>query len=207
MPGNDVIGTGVVYTRWGRTTCPSDAETLTAGLAASPYHYDTGGGANYMCLPDEPQFVDPNTNVAVQTKVVGVKYKTLTEPLFELNDMAMPCAVCYTNRATQLMILGRAVCPTNWNLEYNGYLMSAKDSPSNTLESDPDSNNFRTEFICVEDTDTEGLPAGANEEAGIYHVHIDCDAADSLNNCASSGYSTASQLTCAVCTYTPPTGS
>ena len=60
----------------------------------------------------------------------------------------MPCAVCFTTQAVQLMIPGRAVCPSqSWRREYSGYLMSSRDTPSSTLQSD--SAHFRTEYICV----------------------------------------------------------
>ena len=45
---------GVVYTRWGKTTCPSTSGTqlLYAGRAAGSHYTEKGGGANYLCLPD-----------------------------------------------------------------------------------------------------------------------------------------------------------
>lgn len=200
MPGDNVFSAGVVYTIWGKTECPSGAQTLTRGLAASPHHDDTGGGTNYMCLPDTPSFSATDSSAQVQTKVVGVTYQTTDEPLARVNDMSMPCAVCFVNQAVQLMVPGSAICPTNWDMEYKGYLMSAKDTPSETLQSDS-SPNFRTEYICVA-SNAEGVSSAANEEAGIYHVHLDCDVGVSLS-CSQSGYRTASQLTCSICTRPP----
>ena len=50
---------GVVFTRWGRTTCPTtnDTELLYKGKAAGSHYTQTGGGANYICLPDQPEFL------------------------------------------------------------------------------------------------------------------------------------------------------
>ena len=50
---------GVVFTRWGCTTCPTtnDTELLYKGNVAWSSYYDYGGGANYICLPDEPEFL------------------------------------------------------------------------------------------------------------------------------------------------------
>ena len=47
---------GVVYTRWGRTACPSTSGTqlLYAGRAAGSHYRRNGGGANYLCLPEQP---------------------------------------------------------------------------------------------------------------------------------------------------------
>ena len=48
---------GVVYTRWGRTSCPSNtgAQLLYEGIAGGSYYNTYGGGANYVCLPKVPQ--------------------------------------------------------------------------------------------------------------------------------------------------------
>ena len=46
---------GVVFTRWGRTSCPTTAGTsvLYKGKAAGSGHHEYGGGANNICLPDQ----------------------------------------------------------------------------------------------------------------------------------------------------------
>ncbi len=51
---------GVVYTRWGRTTCPDTqgTELLYEGIAGGSAHNHKGGGANYLCLPEEPEYSD-----------------------------------------------------------------------------------------------------------------------------------------------------
>ena len=47
---------GAVYTRWGRTTCPTVQEThlLYSGRAGATHHLHKGGAANYLCLPNDP---------------------------------------------------------------------------------------------------------------------------------------------------------
>ena len=49
---------GVVYTRWGRYTCSNTtgAQLLYAGRAAGSFFTEQGGGANYLCLPEQPQY-------------------------------------------------------------------------------------------------------------------------------------------------------
>ena len=51
-------GKGVVYTRWGRTSCPNDtgAELVYEGITGGSF-WDHGGGANYVCLPKDPQYM------------------------------------------------------------------------------------------------------------------------------------------------------
>ena len=54
----------------------------------------------------------------------------------------------------QIMIPGRRTCPPNWNVEYEGYIMS---SPSDQL---------RTSFICV-NRDPETIDGKAKEKAPV----------------------------------------
>ena len=203
-PGRDIVSAGTTFIVWGQANCPQTAGTqpLHQGRAASPRSSDSGSGTNYLCLPDSPMFGASDSNTIIQTSIVGVKYMTANEPLQRLDNTAMPCAVCFTTQAVQLMIPGRAVCPSqSWRREYGGYLMSSRDTPSSTLlTSQIDSAHFRTEYICVS-SDATSVPdvnVGSNE-AEIYHVHLDCEAGSSLA-CSSREYSTDDQLTCAVCT-------
>ena len=48
---------GVVYTRWGRKSCPTGAQLLYEGIAGGSEHSESGGGANYVCLPKIPQYM------------------------------------------------------------------------------------------------------------------------------------------------------
>ena len=206
-PGMDRKTTGVVFTAWGETNCPQThgTELLHQGRAAAAPHSNSGSGANYLCLPDEPHFSDlANPNSNVQTRIVGVKYRTTNEPLQRLDNTAMPCSVCYTTQAVQLMIPGSAVCSGgSWRREYGGYLMSAGDNPSETLRPNQINAHFRTEYICVS-SNAVSVPGSrvSENEARLFHVHLDCEAGSSLP-CTSGGYSSAQQLTCAVCTLDP----
>ena len=194
-PGMDSHNSGVVYVAWGQTDCPATTgtEQLVQGLAAAALRSDMGSGTNYLCLPDSPSFVAA-TPARQQASVVGVEYVTANEPLQDLNGTGVPCSVCYTTQATQLMIPGRAVCPSGWRAEYSGYLMSSRDTPSETLQTDQSDSNFRSEYICVSSTAESGPNSLSNDEAELYHVHFDCLVGASLE-CSIS-----SQLTCAVCT-------
>ena len=48
----------VVYTKWGRTTCPSTsrARLLYARRAAGTHFEQKGGGPNYLCLLEQPKY-------------------------------------------------------------------------------------------------------------------------------------------------------
>ena len=58
-PGPTTSTGGVVYVRWGRTTCPSTpgTELVYAGKAGGSHYSHSGGGANKLCLPDDPQYL------------------------------------------------------------------------------------------------------------------------------------------------------
>ena len=47
---------GVTYTRWGSTSCNSTL--VYSGRVGGPHHTQ-GGGANYLCLPDDPEYELP----------------------------------------------------------------------------------------------------------------------------------------------------
>ena len=206
-PGRDTISAGVVYTAWGLSGCPQTTGTTTLehGLMAAAQRTDTGTGTNYLCLPENPNFSNSaNTNAMAQSAVVGVKYNTVNEPLQDINNMAAACSVCFTPQAVHLMIPGSAVCPSDsWRREYSGYLMSSRDTPSANLSPDQPNAHFRTEYVCVA-SNAVGIPLSSTggTDAELFHVHLDCEAGSSLD-CSTRGYSTASQLTCAICTLNP----
>ena len=50
---------GAIYTRWGRTTCPETpgTELVYEGLASGSAFNQYGGGANYLCLLNDPEYL------------------------------------------------------------------------------------------------------------------------------------------------------
>lgn len=48
------------YIRWGRTTCPSTCDTtlVYSGRVGGTYYSTRGGAADYLCLPDQPEYSD-----------------------------------------------------------------------------------------------------------------------------------------------------
>ena len=49
---------GLIYTRWGKSSCPTTAGTqlVYAGRVGGTYSSQSGGGANYLCMPLDPQY-------------------------------------------------------------------------------------------------------------------------------------------------------
>ena len=179
---------GAVYVRWGRTVCPSDqgTELVYSGRAGgSPWDHQ-GGGANHLCLPDDPDHLQYTSGVQGNSYIYGVEYRPHSQPLRSVNDHNVPCAVCHvTTRATLLMIPAKVNCPTNWTTEYTGYLMTAHYA------------HYRSTYECI-DKDPESV-SGLNSRdsnAYLYHVEPQCSYGFSC-----PPYDREKELTCVVCSH------
>ena len=109
------VSEGVTYVRWGRTTCPDTqgTELVYRGTVAGSLWSSSGGGSNYQCITENPDF-GPGTVEASQ--IYGTEYEvygnvpTSALPLVQNNA---PCSVCYiATRETILMIPGPDVTNT-----------------------------------------------------------------------------------------------
>ena len=180
---------GLVYTRWGRSTCPSTPKTelVYAGVTAGSHYTHFGGGVNYLCLPLDPQYAKFQPGCQ-NYAVYGSEYQLYNgQPLVSqaLHDHTPPCAVCHTSsRQTKLMIPAKTDCPSSWTKEYSGYLMSSHYSHKNskTIE-------------CV-DGSPEAAPGSVGNQDGALLYFLD-------TVCVSlpcPPYVTGKELTCVVCT-------
>ena len=175
---------GVVYTRWGNSACPdiTGTELVYTGRAGGTHLNHQGGGANYICLPMDPDYTLPSqAGVQGQSPVWGAEYQ---HPVNGPHDHDVPCAVCHgTTRETVLMIPAKTSCPTSWTKEYDGYLMSEHIS-------------FRRRmFVCV-DREQESLPGTETDTNGalFYNTEADC------TNLPCPPYNNEQELNCVVCT-------
>ena len=175
---------GVVYTRWGSSSCPNVSGTtlVYTGRAGGSHYTHNGGGANHLCMP-----LDPEYSLAYRSGVQGQAYVYGTEyeyPLQDSHDHNVPCAVCLaTTRETVLMHPAKTSCPTSWTEEYEGYLMSAHNG------------HKRSAYECVDKSQisVDGSHADTNG-ALFYHVEASC------NGMACPPYDPEKELTCVVCT-------
>ena len=183
----------MVYTRWGRTICPNTTGTqlLYAGRAAGSLYTEKGGGANYLCLPEQPQYSTYTAGIQTRGRafLYGAEYQTGSPhpaeigPLNSVSQHNVPCAVCYTStRETVVMIPAQYTCPSSWTREYYGYLMA-------------NLYNTRTMFECV-DNSPESVPGSAANVDGslFYHVEVKC------SGIPCPPYDAQKEVTCAVCT-------
>ena len=180
---------GVTYTRWGKTTCPSvsGTELVYAGKAGGSHYTHQGGGANYLCMPEDPEYTLRFTSGdRGQSYVYGAEYE---DPIPGGHNFNVPCVVCYAfTRAAVMMIPAKTTCPQSWTREYYGYLMSAYRGTSSNL-------HYRTMFECV-DKDQDSIPGSAANTNGalFYHVEAHC------NGMPCPPYDPQKELNCVVCT-------
>ena len=180
-----------MYTRWGRTTCSSTSGTqlLYAGRAAGTWYTQRGGGANYLCLPEQPQYSTYTAGTgSSRAYLYGAEYQTGgpdNGPFHSVHQHNVPCAVCYTStRETVVMIPARLTCPSSWTQEYQGYLMAEYH------------NHYRTMFECV-DQSPQSIPGSiANTDGALfYHIEVKCN-----HGIPCPPYGTQKEVTCVVCT-------
>ena len=174
---------GVSYNRWGKSTCRSGVERLYAGRIGSSYGNHKGGGANYVCMPDNPDYtLSFEPGVQNQGLIFGTEYEHAR--VSGRNNHNAPCAVCYIpTKHTAVMIPAKTTCPSGWTREYYGYLMAEHSTGA-----------YRTMYACI-DKDMETIPGSASHIDGghLYHVEASC------NGFACGPYSDSKELNCVVC--------
>ncbi|XP_053393523.1 uncharacterized protein LOC123562973 [Mercenaria mercenaria] len=181
------------YVRWGRKTCPGNStSTMYSGYAAGSFYSHSGGAANYLCLPPDPQWAYYEDSVGSGGKVYGGEYELGDNHAnggshylgSNVRDEDAPCAVCSSPRSSVIMIPSRLECYPGWTKEYSGYLMSGAYSQSSA-----------TEFICV-DSHVDVLVGGHPDQNGrlFYLVEGIC------GSLKCPPYINGRELTCVVCT-------
>lgn len=184
---------GTTYTRWGRKTCQSNATLVYQGYAAGPHHNEGGGGSNFLCLPEDPEWKSYIEGHQRPTgSIYGVEYELAsTNNIFSednsggsLGSKPAPCAFCYLQgRSTAVMIPARTQCPDGWTTEYAGYIIS-EYSP--TLR-------HRSNYICWDEAPEVAVGGTSQDQAVIYPVEVEC------GSLPCSVYTSGRELTCVVC--------
>ena len=185
---------GATYIRYGKSICPSvdGTELVYSGRVGGNMHDTQGGGGNYLCLPEQPEYSDSLDYVdgsQSYSEIFGTEYEHTVVP--SLHHFNVPCAVCsVSNRVAVVMIPAKASCPSGWTREYYGYLMSQSQA---ALFIRP--NEQRTTYECVDkDLDTVALSGGDTGGAQFYHIEATC------NGLECPPYNNHQELNCVVCT-------
>ena len=148
---------GVVYTRWGRKSCPNDtgAQLVYEGITGGSNYNNPGGGANYVCLSKDPQYMSTTCTSSIILTWYGTEFEEVNGILPGKHNHNAPCAVCYSSTKTvKLMIPARITCPSSWTIEYKGYLMTAHYS-----------HQTNTVFECI-DENPESIPGSSTDDNG-----------------------------------------
>ena len=182
---------GAIYTRWGKSSCPEveGTELVYSGITGGTWYSQEGGGANYLCMPKDPEYSLRNRGgVNGWAHLYGSEYQF---PIPGTHDHNVPCAVCYVSaRPSVLMIPAKASCPPKWTREYYGYIMTEYKGAQNDIRG-------RTMFECV-DKDQESLPGGGtiNTDGVLFHhVEVVCN-----TGLPCPPYDNNKELNCVVCT-------
>ena len=119
-PPGPAASCGHTYIRWGRTTCPSgqSTELVYAGKAGGSWWRETGGASNYLCMPNDPDYMQYASGNQGRSYVYGVEYDPKVGQPFRVQPDVYghnaPCAVCMaTSRCSLLMIPAKTNCPTS----------------------------------------------------------------------------------------------
>ncbi|XP_067932883.1 uncharacterized protein [Watersipora subatra] len=184
-PSSAGSGGGSSYIRWGRKSCDNSSELLYTGLAAGHYFGHEGGSSEYTCLPSKPEY---NSYLAGDqgNYIYGAEYQTSSNICSSrMHDQNVPCSRCYLpSRSTTIMIPAKRTCPTSWNKEYEGYLMSGHHTQKRAYS-----------YVCM-DKEPESLTGShANTDGALfYFVQGSCNR---LGYCPP--YIDGAELTCVVC--------
>ncbi|KAH3854055.1 uncharacterized protein LOC127873858 [Dreissena polymorpha] len=178
--------TGATYIRWGRSSCPhSNNRLVYHGFAGGTHYSYIGGGADFQCLPSDPELETVVTNAKFRSSMWGAEYETDgATALSSLNNHEVPCAVCFTNATTTIMIPARKTCYSGWKLEYYGFLMAERDSLDNNKQ-----------YVCV-DQNAEAAPgsSSSNTNGALFNFVFPI-----CKTLKCPPYSSAFALACAVC--------
>ena len=191
---------GVTYIRWGRTTCPNVTGTqlVYSGRTAGTFWNIQGGGAEKLCLPDQPEYLPNTANIddaiPASPHVHGAEYEYSAGPNSNTFHHNVPCAVCYASaRSSTLMIPATIQCPPKWTREYYGYLSSERANEPHNVPS----GHYRSSFNCV-DVNPEVIDNSSSNRDGALFYYV-------LSACGTNGlscppYEDGRILSCAVCT-------
>ena len=185
---------GVIYYRWGRTSCPENGTVMVySGFAAGGDYQHSGASPEMLCLPPDPEWGRYSAGHDTYSNIVySAEYELPTSrdnAIFgkPLHQQDVPCAVCEArSRKSHLMIPGRKTCYDGWSREYWGYLMSSRYSHQQQMS-----------FYCV-DADPEVLRGGDANTNGyiLYVVEIRLGKGGTIF----PPYVDGRELTCVVCT-------
>nr|XP_022303121.1 uncharacterized protein LOC111110801 [Crassostrea virginica] len=183
----DAGNNSVVYTRWGKKTCSTNAELVYSGYAGGSHHTHTGAAVDPLCLPRDPEWGIYKDGIETYISIVyGAEYETfgVSGYMSTLQNHDVPCAVCLVReRSIVKMFPARKACFKGWKVEYQGYLMAGYHGFA-----------AGTMYTCV-DSHPDTLHGGRSDKNGylFYPVEGQC------GSLKCPPYVEGRELTCVVC--------
>ena len=170
----------------GKKTCRHGAELVYEGYVGGGWYNQKGNGANYLCLPKDPQYLS-TTRPSGLSYLYGAEYQTANRIFGKTtHDYNVPCAVCYApKKSTKLMIPAKTSCPTSWTREYYGYLMTAHHNHYSNKQ-----------YECI-DNYPDVIPGSAKDTNGALFYFVETVCGYGL---PCGPYIARRAITCAVCT-------
>ncbi|KAF6039001.1 hypothetical protein EB796_002688 [Bugula neritina] len=194
-PASLSLTSEVVYTRWGKATCPASAKLVYSGFGASSSSSSstaTGGGAQYLCMPTDPEWnkFDLKNDSYAFSWLYAAEYLSYEGyGIFpdNVHGHNVACSVCLTTGTTKLMVPAKRTCPVGWDKQYEGYLMSSYVTDT------------KLTFECV-DMEPDIISGTQNITGGpqMFFVSGFCGEYGGLSHCPP--YINGRELTCVVCT-------
>ena len=178
---------GVTFVRWGRTVCPRGTGTVYTGVAAGTKYDTKGGTSDTLCLAGSPQYRNGDGSSSNAAQLSGVRNEVggNSAPLYNRRDTYLPCVLCHTTtKSTSFMLPGRYTCPSGWNTEYSGYIMT-----ETTYSNRPG----RRDTICVDQDAEAASTKGSAAAAQLFLMQATCIGLDC------PPFNSQKPLTCAVC--------
>lgn len=155
------------------------------GTAGGSSYSQSGGSADYVCLPRDPQWSKYDDAASSHGAFMyGAEYEDNFFASTNRINSDVPCAVCRSHNTAHVMIPGRMECYKNWTVEYKGYLAGGNYNS-------PNANNF----VCVDgEIDTVFHSQGNEDGKLFYQVEGAC------GSLSCPPYVNHRELTCVVCT-------
>ena len=164
-------------------------QLVYAGRAGGSRANNQGGGAEKLCLPLDPDYINAgqSTSATHVSTIHGAEYQTHNGPLHNIRNHNVPCTVCYAStRAAMIMVPAKTECPPSWTREYYGYLMTERGN---------DAHHYRSSFDCV-DVNPDTVPGGSgNADISLFQYVI-----ATCNGLQCPPYEANRVVSCAVCT-------
>ncbi|XP_052770836.1 uncharacterized protein LOC128210528 [Mya arenaria] len=180
---NGQVNTMTTQTEFGR----KNIHSFCLGYTSGKRYDDVGSGVDTFCLPEEPlwgKYSDASNGYRAYIYGSEIHHDASDNEFpYAVHNQDMPCAVCLSERALNLMIPGRTACYPGWTLEYSGYMMTNVQG----RESGQDT-------ICVDDH-PEFLDHGGSDDSQhiLYLVEAQC------GSLPCPPYVNNRELPCAVC--------